>query len=91
MASDISKWRGIPHDTTVEAFQVQCDIFSRLSPTERLRRTFDLIDFAERLSANGIRQRHPGYDEEQVRMALIKMRLGDELFKQVYPGMEVAL
>lgn len=88
---DISKLRGVPEDTTLEAFCVQCDIFSRLTPAERLRSTFDLVDFAERLSAAGIRQRHPQYDDEQVRMALIRMRLGDELFKQVYPGVEVAL
>ncbi|MCC7083933.1 MAG: hypothetical protein IT427_02875 [Pirellulales bacterium] len=91
MALDIHKLRGIPQDTTLEAFRVQCDIFSRLSSTERLRRTFDLIDFAERLSAAGIRQRHPDYTEEQVRMALARMRLGDEVFQQVYPRVEVAL
>ncbi len=91
MPLDIHKFRGIPEDTTLEAFRVQCNIFSRLTPGERLRRTFDLIDFAERLSAAGIRQRHPDYTDEQVRMALIRMRLGDELFKQVYPYVEVAL
>jgi hypothetical protein len=91
MPVDISKWRGVPEDTTLEAFRVQCDIFSRLTPTERLRRTFDLMDFAERLSAAGIRQRHPEYTDEQVRVALIRMRLGDELFKRVYPHTEVAL
>jgi hypothetical protein len=91
MAFDINKLRGIPEDTTPEAFRIQCDIFRKMTPTERLRRTFDLIDFAERLSAAGIRERHPEYSNEQVRMALIRMRLGDELFKQVYPQVEVAL
>jgi hypothetical protein len=50
----------------------------------------DIIEFVNRVSAAGVLRRHPNYSDEQVRMAVIRMRLGEALFKKVYPGVEVA-
>jgi hypothetical protein len=36
------------------------------------------------IAAAGVRQRHPGHTDEQVRLAVIRMRLGDKLFREVY-------
>lgn len=33
----------------------------------------------------GIRMRHPGYDEEQVEMALARLLWGDELYRKARP------
>ena len=38
------------------------------------------------LARVGIRWRHPGYTEEQVRMALIRLTLGESLFGEAFPG-----
>jgi len=37
----------------------------------------------------GVRLRHADYDEEQVRLARIRLQLGDALFAEVYPGVDV--
>ena len=39
--------------------------------------------------AAGVRHRHPEYDEKQVRLAVIRLALGDDLFHKVYPGVIV--
>lgn len=34
----------------------------------------------------GIRSRHPDYSDSQIRLAEIRMRLGDDLFRAAFPG-----
>ena len=46
--------------------------------------TFELSDNLRAITEAGIRHRHPDYDEEQVRLALIRTMLGDELFNRFY-------
>jgi len=37
----------------------------------------------------GVRNRHPEYTPEQVRVARNRIWWGDDLFRQVYPGVEI--
>ncbi len=46
--------------------------------------TFELSDNLRAITEAGIRHRHPEYDEEQVRLALIRAVLGDKLFGRFY-------
>ena len=61
---------GIPRDTTPEAYRVQCNVLRHMSPDQRLRQTFDLIELAENIAAAGIRRRHPDYTPAQVHWRL---------------------
>jgi hypothetical protein len=79
-------WTGIPSDTSPEAYRMQCEIFRRIGPEKRAAGMIDLIESANEIAASGVRQRHPEYSPEQVRLAVIRMRLGDELFRKVYPN-----
>ena len=90
MSTSSNHWTGIPRDTSSEAYQVQCEVLRRMSPSQRLQQAFDLMDFAESIAAAGIRCRHPNYNAEQVRMALARMRLGNDLFRLAFPNVEVA-
>ena len=91
MSTSLDHFTGIPHDTTPDAFRVQCDMLRRLSPSQRLQTAFELTQLAESLAAGGIRRQHPDYNAEQVRLALARMRLGDDLFRVAYPDVEVSL
>jgi hypothetical protein len=51
----------------------------------------DLTRLAESAASNGIRRRHPHYSENQLRLALARMRLGADLFQTAFPDVEVAL
>jgi hypothetical protein len=81
----------VPADTTLEAARVQYDIYRRMPPERRLELALRMSDSLRALTAAGVRHRHPEYDEEQVRLAVIRLTLGDELFRQVYPGVAVDL
>ncbi len=78
-----------PADTTPEAFQVELEILRRLSPDRRLEMACRMTDSLRQVVEAGIRRRHPDYDERQVRLALIRINLGDALFREVYPGVDV--
>ena len=79
----------VPADTIPEAARVQWDIFRRMSPSKRLELALRMSDSLRNVVASGVRDRHAGWSEEQVRLAVIRLTLGDELFRQVYPGAEV--
>jgi hypothetical protein len=82
-------YSAIPRDTTPEAFWVQIDVLRRLGIEGRARMTFQLCDQLRSIVAAGVRHRHPDYTDEQVRLAVIRLRLGGDLFAKVYPGIEI--
>jgi hypothetical protein len=73
-------------DTPDEVSRLQIEAYSRMTPGARLRVGLELTEMSRRLLADGIRRRHPDYDEEQVRLASIRLWLGPELFHSAYPG-----
>jgi hypothetical protein len=80
---------GIPADTTLEAARVQYDIYRRMAPSKRLELAAQMSTALRELVAAGVRHRHPEYDERQVKLAVIRLTLGEELFRKVYPGVDV--
>lgn len=50
---------------------------------------FRLSESARRWSIAGIRRRHPHYDASELRLALARMTLGDDLFRRVWPDFEL--
>jgi hypothetical protein len=45
----------------------------------------DLSDAVRAVAMAGIRSRHPNYSEEEIRQALYRLMLGDELVRAVWP------
>jgi hypothetical protein len=78
--------RALPADTTLEAMRVQMGIWQRLGPAGRQRLAFEMSERVRQIAREGIRRRHPEYTDDQVRLAEIRVRLGRELFQQVYPS-----
>lgn len=76
-------------DTTEEAARVQLAAFRRMTPEKRLELAFQMTNDLRRRLAEGVRQRHPEYSEDQVRLAVIRLTLGDDLFRTVYPDVDV--
>ena len=75
-----------PLDTSSDAEKVQIEIFRRMEPEKRLQSAALLSETCRILLEEGIRKRHPNYDEEQVRLAVIRCLLPEDLFLQAYPG-----
>jgi hypothetical protein len=81
-----------PHralDTSADADAVQLDVYRRLGGPGRVAIAFRLNASVRALTAAGIRSRHPTYDERQVRLAAVRLSLGDDLMRRAFPGHEL--
>lgn len=79
----------IPRDTTPEAFQAQFAIYKKMSGSQRAGLAIEASDALRETVKAGVRQRHPEYDEEKVKLAALKLSIGEELFRKAYPDIEV--
>jgi hypothetical protein len=79
----------IAADTTPDAAWVQVKIYRRMSVEQRLQLTLGMSRSLGNIAAAGVRLRHPEYTEEQVKYAVIRLRLGEELFRKAFPGVKL--
>jgi hypothetical protein len=79
----------LPADTSLDAIRVQHAVYRRMSPERRLQLAFQMTASARTLAASGARARHPEYTPRQVDLAVIRLTLGEELFRLAYPGEDV--
>ena len=75
-----------PVDTSSEAEKVQIEIFRRMEPGKRLQSAALLSETCRALLAEGIRKRHPTYNEEQIKLAVTRCLLPEDLFLKAYPS-----
>lgn len=88
-SAEVCRGELIPADTTADAFRAQIEAIRRMSPAQRSEQVSRLNEHIRTLAAAGVRHRHPDYDEDQVRLAVIRLSLGDELFRAAYPGVDI--
>lgn len=81
--------RALPADTTLEAVRPQIKVHDRLGFDGRLRMVVELSENVRRFAGAEIRRRYPDYTDEQLRLAEIRLRLGETLFRAAYPGVDV--
>jgi hypothetical protein len=74
-----------PLDTSPEAERVQIEIFRKMTPERRLRVAAELRQLVRKSLAEGVRMRHPDYNEEQVYLAVTRLTIPEKLFLKVYP------
>jgi hypothetical protein len=60
-----------------------------MTPEQRDAIAAELSENVRLIAAEGVRRRHPDYNEDQVRLAVIRLQLGEELFAAAYPDCEV--
>jgi hypothetical protein len=75
-----------PLDTNSDTEKIQIEIFRRMEPQKRLESAALLSETCRTLLAEGIRKRHPDYNQEQVRLAVIRCLLPEDLFLRAYPN-----
>lgn len=76
-------------DTTADAARLQAEIWKRMSPGQRLRVGFELSAGVRRRLEQGVRMRHPDYDDETVQRAVFLLMRGPDAFAEVFPGCTV--
>src|SRR5688500_4557633 len=70
---------GTPADTTAAAQAVQDALLRRVSPADKLALVARLSRMVDRLSIEGIRQRHPTANDDVIRRLRAELRLGPEV------------
>lgn len=78
-----------PADTSPEAWKVFVELHARMTPGEKLRRTFEYSAFVQRLAEGNLRRSYPQANEREIFLRSARQRLGAELFHKVY-GNELA-
>ena len=79
----------VPGDTTLEAARVRFSILRKIGFMGRAKMTIELNDGLRTIIESGVRQRHPNYDDSLVRLADLRIAIGEELFHRFYPDIEV--
>ena len=75
----------VPRDTTLEAARVQWAVLRAMTGEQRLRMVFEMNEEMRELLLAGLRTRHPEFNDDQLRLAAIRLTLGEELFRKAYP------
>lgn len=76
-------------DTSPAAEEQYFSSLRALGIEGRARLTDQLCANLHGIIADGVRHRHPDYDEATVRIAVARIRLGEALFREVYPGRDI--
>ncbi len=71
-------------DTTIEAAKKQYDILRRLGSEARLKMAFELSDNLRSIVEAGVRGRHIDYNEQGIQREVLRLMVGDALFKQMH-------
>jgi hypothetical protein len=74
----------IPADTSIEAMRKQFEVLQKLGIEGRAEMTFQLSDNLRQITEAGVRLRHPQYDEQSVRREVLRITLGDELYRKAF-------
>lgn len=73
-------------DTSAAAERAQVSVYQRMTPSERVDVAMRMSEDARLVCLAGIRARHPEYDGRQTRFALLRLLLGDHLFRRAFVG-----
>ena len=79
-----------PRDTSPEAWKVLIDLMRKMSPEERLQRTFEYSALVRKFAEAGVRQKYPEAGEREIFLRSAHRRLGADLYAKVY-GAELPL
>jgi hypothetical protein len=81
----------IPNDTTIDALRKQFEVLQNMTGEQRLQIAFELSNNVRKLVEAGVKSRHPDYDERKVKLAVLRLTIGNKLFQQIFPDIKICL
>ena len=73
----------VPLDTTLEAARKEFEILRSLGPEVRAKMAFEMSDNLRRVVQAGVRHRHPDFDEKKTKLEVLRLMVGDKLYRQM--------
>ena len=74
---------GIPSDTTPEVAKKEFEILRNLGPEVRAKMAIEMSDSLRRIVEAGVRHRSPDFNEKKVRLEVLRLMVGDKLYRQL--------
>ena len=74
----------ISRDTSKEADHVVTLIYRNMSTAKKARLISDAMRKGQQLAMTGLRQQHPGVDDQEIWYLWAKQHLGEDLFRKAY-------
>jgi len=71
-------------DTTDDVLREHIEGLRRLGIGGRAAMTFELSDNLRQIVKDGVRHRHPDWDEARVKREVLRIVLGDRLFNEAF-------
>ena len=81
----------VPADTTIDAAIKQFEVLRRLDTKARAEMTFELSNNLRSIVEAGVILRHPDFDKQQVGQEVLRLMIGETLFRQIYPDTRIKL
>ena len=75
----------LPRDTTAAAHEVQLGWLRRLTPAARVELAVEMSGDTRSVARAGILARHPEYSAAEANFAVLRLILGDDLFRRAWP------
>jgi len=79
----------VSEDTTLEVARIQFSILRKIGFAGRANLAIELSDGLRATIESGVRQRHPEYNDNMVRLAALRLSIGEQLFREAYPDTKV--
>lgn len=70
-------------DTSPAAEAIQWELYSKMTPQQRLAKAFRLSAGVARMAKNAIRRENPGFTEQQVGIKFVELCYGSKLASAV--------
>jgi len=70
-------------DTSTEIELKQQEVFSETSGAQRVAMALDMSDEAKQITCDGIRARHPDFDQDMIHAEWLNILYGPELTKKI--------
>ena len=74
----------IPRDTSRDAFRKQVEVLRGLGTSGRAALTLEFSNNLRQIAKDGVRHRHPDWDEVRVRQEVLRIVLGDRLYNEAF-------
>ena len=75
----------LPRDTTAAAHDVQLRWLRQLTPAARVELAVEMSEDTRTVARAGILARHPEYSAADLAFALLRLIVGDDLFRRAWP------
>lgn len=72
-------------DTDPQAMKAWIEALRKLTPSDKVRLVFEMIECAHELAVRQIREQYPGISERDMLRELCTRRYGSELAERAYP------